>query len=321
MQGLYNSLLAAALIFTASTAQAFPDRPVRLVLGFAPGGAPDVIARVVAKQLTSQVGQSFVLDNRAGANGVLAADIVANANPDGHTLLVTPGAFAVNPSIYRKLPFDPIRSFAPVTNLCLSEALLLVINPALPARSVQELIQLAKQPGAKFAYGTSGVGNVTHLAGALFAVRTGTNLTHVPYKGGGPMATALMSGEIQLALTNPATIIGQIKTGRVRALAYNGPARTPLLPDVPTMKESGVSGMEMIPSWYGVFAPAKTPPAVVDKLHAEIKTAIADRGVRDAFTGLNVQADGRPPAEFKAFVVEAIGRYGELVKMAGIPKE
>lgn len=321
MQGLCNSLLAAALIFTASTAQAFPDRPVRLVLGFAPGGAPDVIARVVAKQLTSQVGQSFVLDNRAGANGVLAADIVANANPDGHTLLVTPGAFAVNPSIYRKLPFDPIRSFAPVTNLCLSEALLLVINPALPARSVQELIQLAKQPGAKFAYGTSGVGNVTHLAGALFAVRTGTNLTHVPYKGGGPMATALMSGEIQLALTNPATVIGQIKTGRVRALAYNGPARTPLLPDVPTMKESGVSGMEMIPSWYGVFAPAKTPPAVVDKLHAEIKTAIADRGVRDAFTGLNVQADGRPPAEFRTFVVEAIGRYGELVKMAGIPKE
>jgi tripartite-type tricarboxylate transporter receptor subunit TctC len=315
------ALLAAVLTVFACPAHSFPDRPVRLVLGFAPGGAPDVIARVVAKQLTSQVGQSFVLDNRAGANGLLAADIVANANPDGHTLLVTPGAFAVNPSIYRKLPFDPIRSFAPVTNLCLSEALLLVINPALPARSVQELIQLAKQPGAKFAYGTSGVGNVTHLAGALFAVRTGTNLTHVPYKGGGPMATALMSGEIQLALTNPATIIGQIKTGRVRALAYNGLARTPLLPDVPTMIESGVSGMEMIPSWYGVFAPAKTSPAIVNKLHAEIKTAIADRGVRDAFTGLNVQADGRPPAEFKAFVVEAIGRYGELVKMAGIPKE
>ena len=313
--------LAAVLICAASAAQAFPDRPVRFVLGFAPGGAPDVIARVVAKQLTAQVGQSFVLDNRAGANGVLAADIVANANPDGHTLLVTPGAFAVNPSIYRKLPFDPIRSFAPVTNLCLSEALVLVINPALPARSVQELIQLAKQPGARLAYGTSGVGNVTHLAGALFAVRTGTNLTHVPYKGGGPMATALMSGEIQLALTNPATIIGQVKSGRVRALAYNGPTRTPVLPDVPTMIESGVNGMEMIPSWYGVFAPGRTPPAIVNKLHAEIKTAIADRGVREAFTGLNVQADGRSPAEFNTFVLEAIKSYGELVKLAGIQPE
>jgi tripartite-type tricarboxylate transporter receptor subunit TctC len=314
-------LPAAALIFFASTADAFPDRPVRLVLGFAPGGAPDVIARVVARQLTLQIGQSVVLDNRSGANGILAAELVANANPDGHTLLVTPGAFAINPSIYRKLPFDPIKSFAPVTNLCLSEALLLVIAPTVSAQSVQELVQLAKRPGAKLAYGTSGVGNVTHLAGALFAARTGTNLTHVPYKGGGPMTTALMAGEIQLAFTNPATIIGTIKAGRVRALAYNGPARTPLLPDVPTMIESGVNGMEIIPSWYGVFAPARTPATIINQLHAEIGTALADRAVREAFIGLNVQADGRTPAEFRTFVVEAIKRYAELVKLAGIPKE
>ena len=234
---------------------------------------------------------------------------------------MTPGAFAVNPSIYRKLPFDPVRSFVPITNLCLSEALLLVVHPTLPARSVQELLQLAKKPGAKLAYGTSGIGNVTHLAGALFAVRTGADLTHVPYKGGGPMATALMSGEIQLAFTNPATIIGAIKSGRVRALAYNGPARASLLPDVPTLIESGVKGMEMIPSWYGVFGPAKTPEPIVNRLHAEIRMAISDRGVRDSFTGLNVQADGRSPAEFRAFVLEAIKRYGELVRIAGIPKE
>src|SRR5262249_20597111 len=156
---------------------------------------------------------------------------------------------------------------APVTNLCTSEALLLVVNPALPAQSVQELVQLAKRPGAKFAYGTSGVGNVTHIAGALFAVRTGTSLTHVPYKGGGPMTTALIAGEIQLAFTNPATIIGAVKSGRVRALAYNGPARTPLLPDVPTVVESGIKGMEMTPSWYGVFAPGRTPAAIVSQLH------------------------------------------------------
>jgi tripartite-type tricarboxylate transporter receptor subunit TctC len=316
-----RNLLAALLLSTALPAFAFPDRPVRWVLGFAPGGAPDSIARVVSRQLTVQIGQSVVLDNRPGANGIVGADLVAKANPDGYTLLVTPASFAINPSIYRKLPFDSIRSFEPVTNLCFSEALLLVTSPAVPAKSVQELIQLAKRPEAKFAYGTSGVGNVTHLAGALFSVRTGTNLTHVPYKGGGPMTTALISGEIQMALTNPATIIGAVKGGRVHALAYNGPSRTPLLPDVPTMIESGVTGMELTPSWYGIFAPAETPAAIVNKLHAEIKTALDDRGVRDGFTALNVQPDGSSPAEFKSFVAKAIKRYAELVKLAGIPQE
>jgi len=324
MRLLRDSVLPLTAVLLCSIpfpAQGFPDRPVRWVLGFAPGGAPDSIARVVSRQLTAQMGQSVVLDNRPGANGIVGADLVAKANPDGYTLLVTSASFAVNPSIYRKLPFDSIRSFEPVTNLCNSEALLLVTSPAVPAQSVQELIQLAKRPGANFAYGTSGVGNVTHLAGALFSVRTGTNLTHVPYKGGGPMTTALISGEVQMALTNPATIIGAVKAGRVRALAYNGPARTPLLPDVPTMIESGVTGMEITPSWYGVFAPAKTPAAIVNKLHAEIRTALGERSVRDGFAALNVQPDGSSPAEFKSFVAKAIGRYAELVKLAGIPKE
>jgi tripartite-type tricarboxylate transporter receptor subunit TctC len=316
-----QALIAAALAFAAAPACAFPDRPVRFVLGFAPGGAPDVIARVVARQLTAELGQPVVLDNRAGANGIVAAEMVANANPDGHTLLVTPGAFAINPSIYRKLPFDPVRSFAPVTNLCLSEALLLVTGLAVPAQSVRELVQLAKRPEAKFAYGTSGVGNVTHIAGALFAVRTGTALTHVPYKGGGPMTTALLAGEIQLAFTNPATIIGTVKGGRVRALAYNAATRTPLLPEVPTMIESGVTGMDMPASWYGVFAPARTPTATMNRLHDEIRSALGQKSVQDSFAGLNVQADGRPPAQFKLFVIEAIKRYAELVKLAGIPKE
>lgn len=321
MRNLLLSLLSALLCSTALPAQGFPDRPLRWVLGFAPGGAPDSIARVVSRQLTTQMGQSVVLDNRAGANGIVGADVVAKASPDGYTLLVTPAAFAINPSIYRTLPFDVIKSFEPVTNLCFSEALLLVTSPTVPAKSVQELIQLAKDSGAKFAYGTSGVGNLTHLAGALFAVRTGTTLTHVPYKGGGPMTAALIGGEIQMALTNPATVIGAVKAGRVRALAYNGPARTPLLPDVPTMIESGVSGMEIAPSWYGVFAPARTPAAIVNKLHTEIKTALGERSVRDGFTALNVQPDGSSPAEFRAFLTLAIKRYAELVKLAGIQPE
>ncbi len=316
-----SPLLAALLMALTVPAHSYPERPVRWVLGFAPGGAPDTIARVVSRQLTAQLGHPVVLDNRPGANGIVGADLVAKANPDGYTLLVTSASFAINPSIYRKLPFDAVRSFEPVTNLCMSEALLLVTSPTLPAQSVQELIRLAKQPGAKLAYGTSGVGNVTHLAGALFSVRTGTNMVHVPYKGGGPMTIALISGEIQMALTNPATIIGAVKSGRVRALAYNGPARAPLLPDVPTMIESGVTGMELTPSWYGLFAPAKTPAAIVARLHAEIGAALGNRGVRDGLAALNVTPDGRPPAEFKSFVAASIKRYAELVQVAGIQPE
>ena len=318
---MLRPLLAALLVSITFPAQAYPDRPVRWVLGFAPGGAPDAIARVVSQQLTAQLGQSVVLDNRPGANGIMGADLVAKASPDGHTLLVTSASFAINPSIYRKLPFDAIKSFEPVTNLCMSEALLLVTSPSLPAQSVQDLIQLAKRPGAKLAYGSSGVGNVTHLAGALFNARTGTSMVHVPYKGGGPMTIALISGEIQLALTNPATIIGAVKAGRVRALAYNGPARTALLPDVPTMIESGVTGMEITPSWYGLFAPAKTPAAIVGMLHREIKSALGNRGVREGLAALNVEPDGNPPAEFKSFVAASIKRYAELVRLAGIQPE
>ncbi len=317
----WQALVAVLFVLVACPVHSYPDRPVRWVLGFAPGGAPDAIARIVSQQLTAQLGQSVVLDNRAGANGIVGADLVAKASPDGYTLLVTSASFAINPSIYRKLPFDTIRSFEPVTNLCNSEALLLVVSPTLAAQSVQELIQLAKRPGAKLAYGSSGVGNATHLAGALFGVRTGASLVHVPYKGGGPMTIALISGEIQMALTNPATIIGAVKSGRVRALAYNGPARTPLLPDVPTVIESGLAGMEMSPSWYGLFAPAKTPAAIIGRLHAEIGMALGNRGVRDGLAALNVTPDGRPPAEFKSFVAASIKRYAELVRIAGIQPE
>ncbi len=311
-----------ALIFSnLASAQEYPNRPVRWVLGFAPGGAPDAVARIVTPQLTAQLGQSVVLDNRPGANGILAADIVAKSSPDGYTVLITSAAFAINPSIARKLPFDAIKSFEPVTNVASSEALLLAISPSVPANTVQELIQLAKRPGAKFAYGSSGVGNVTHLAAALFAARTGTSLTHVPYKGGGPMTVALISGEIQIAISNPGTLIGQVRAGRVRALAYNAAARSPLLPNVPTMIEAGVQGMELDPSWYGVFAPAKTPAAIVNRLHSEIRNALKAPAIREGLASISMEPVGNAPSEFKEFVERAIKRYAELVKLAGIEQE
>ena len=302
-------------------AQDYPARPVRWVLGFAPGGSPDSVARIITPQITAQIGQSMVLDNRPGANGILAADIVAKSNPDGYTLLITSAAFAINPSIARKLPFDAIKSFAPVTNIASSEALLLAISPSVPANTLQELIQLAKRPGAQFAYGTSGVGNVTHLAAALFAARTGTQFTHVPYKGGGPMTVALMSGEVQMAISNPGTLITQVRAGRLRALAYNAPARSPLLPNVPTMIEAGVSGMEFDASWYGVFAPAKTSAAIVNKLHSEIRIALKAPAVRDSLAAIGMEPVGSAPAEFSAFVEKSIKRYAEVVKLAGIQPE
>ena len=285
------------------------------------GGTPDSVARIVTPALTAQMGQSMVLDNRPGANGILAADIVAKSNPDGYTLLITSAAFAINPSIARKLPFDTIKSFEPVTNISSSEALLLAVSPSVPANTVQELVQLAKRPGARLAYGTSGVGNVTHLAAALFAARTGTQLTHVPYKGGGPMTVALMSGEVQLVMSNPGTLVNQVRAGRIRALAYNAPTRSSLLPNVPTMIEAGVSGMEFDSSWYGVFVPAKTPAAIVNKLHSEIRNVLKTPTVRESLTAIGMEPVGNTPAEFKVFVERAIKRYAEVVKLAGLQPE
>ncbi len=319
MRGLATFFLAAVAL--AAGAQDYPQRPVRLVLGFAPGGAPDSVARVLGQQLTAQLGQSFVLDNRPGANGIIGADLIAKGAPDGYTLLVTSASFAVNPAIYRKLPFDPMRDFAPVTNICISEGLLLVVNQGFPAQAVQELIALAKKPGAKFAYGSSGIGNVLHLAGALFSARTGTPMVHVPYKGGGPLMNALIGGEIQFMFGNPATVLPQIRGGRLRAIAYNSATRAALMPEVPTMLEAGVSGMEMDPSWYGVFAPPKTPPALIARLQREIKAALAVPQLRERLIALGLEPVGNTPAEFSAFVAAAIKRAAALAQLAGIERE
>jgi tripartite-type tricarboxylate transporter receptor subunit TctC len=314
------SLLAAVLLATTASApaQTFPSKSIRWVLGFAIGGAPDNIARVVAQQLTTQIGQSVVLDNRPGANGVMGTEMVANSNPDGYTLLVTSASFAVNPSVHKKLPYDSIKSFAPVTNLASSPGMLLLVNASSPAQTVQQLIELAKKPGSKLAYGSSGVGNATHLAAELFNARAGTQLVHVPYKGGGLVANALLANEIQVMFTNPATIIAQVKAGRVRPLAYNHTSRAPFLPDIPTMAEAGVKGMEMDPGWYGVLAPAGTPAAIVSKLHAEIRAALYEPGVKERLAGLGVDPVGDPPAEFRQFLLGAIKRAAELVRIAGL---
>lgn len=300
--------------------QNYPSRPVRLVVPSG-AGAPDTIARIVGQQLAAQLGQPFVVENRPGANTIVGTDIVAKAPPDGYTLLVTSAAFAVNPSIYKKLPFDPLRDLAPVTNLCALDAFILTVNPSVPAHSVQELIALVRKPGSRFSYGSPGIGNTIHLAGALFNSRAGIEMVHVPYKGGAPTVSALLGGEIQMMFANASLALSQIKAGRLRALGVTGRSRLTYLPDVPTMTEAGVPGMEIDAGWFALFAPGSTPPEIIAKLHGEARAALANPQVREKLLAQGFGPVGNSPAEFRQYVESEIRTYAEMARLAGVQPE
>ncbi len=307
--------LAAALSMDGF-AQTYPSRPIRLIVPFPPGGTPDSNARTLTGPMERSLGQNIVVDNRAGANGIIGMETVAQAAPDGYTFLYTTVAFIINPAVYKRLPFDVIRDFAPVTNVAIGLGYVIVVNASVPAKSVKELIALARNPGKPLGYGTSGVGNPQHIAGELFNVRAGTTLMHVPYKGAAQAMIALLGGEVQAMFMPPTSALPHIKSGKLRILAYTAAKRWPAMPELPTVAEAGVPGYQFDGAWHGIFAPAKTPGAILARFQSEVRRAIKTPQAREFLVAGGFEPIGDSPDEFRKFVAAELRKWAELAKIA-----
>ena len=308
-------LLACQVLCGEAFAQAYPARPVRVLVGFTPGGGVDINARLLAAKLSEIFGQQFVVENKPGAGTNIANETVAKSTPDGYTLLFTSPAVAINMSLYKDPHYDALRDFAGVS--VFSESTNLLVVPAsLPARSVKDLVAMAKEKPGSLNYSSAGQGTTQHLAGELFKLRTGTNIVHVPYKGSAPAMTALIAGDVQLAFINPVAAGPHVKSGKLRALAVAGAKRTALFPDVPTMKEAGIEGVEVV-LWYGLLAPKQTPHNVVQTLAGAVAKATHDPEVLKRLAADGAEPVGNTPEQFDKQLREDVAKYGEVVKVSG----
>jgi tripartite-type tricarboxylate transporter receptor subunit TctC len=301
-------------------AAGYPNRPIRLIVPSTPGGSVDMLARTIGPRLNERWGQQVVIDNRSGAGGVIAAELTAKALPDGYTLIMaTIASMATNVSLSRNLPYDPVRDFAPIT-LVASQQLVLLANPGFAAKSVPELIQLAKAKPGQIAFATAGNGTGGHLTGELLKLLAGIDLLHVPYKGSAPALVDVISGQVPLTFISVITGLPQIKSGRVRALAVSGRRRSPALPEVPTMAEAGVRGYESS-TWYGVLAPKATPRGVVMKLNGEIVAILRLPEVKDRLLAEGAEPVGNSPEQFGEFIKSEIAKWGKVIRAAGLRAE
>jgi tripartite-type tricarboxylate transporter receptor subunit TctC len=316
-------VIAAVIISYASagwTADAYPTKSVRFLVGFPAGGANDLVARALAARLTPRLGQQVVVENRPGANGNIATQLVARAAPDGYTMLLGSAAsLVISPAMYRELPFDPLNDFAPITQ-AVGVSSLISVHPSLPPRSVKELVALAKKGPGKLNFGTPGTGSIAHLAAELFLRTADINMVHVPYKGGAPAVIDAMAGQVECLVSLMSTAGPQVKAGKLRGLGVTSVARQPSLPDVPTVAESGYPGFEAS-GWVGLAFPAKTPDAIVERMHKESVAVLSMPEVRKQLEDVGLDPAPSSPEAFRAYIKAEHVKWGKLIREAGIKGE
>ena len=317
-------VLPAALAWAGCAAPvaaqpAFPSKPVRIISPFPPGGGNDALCRIVAHRLGENLKQQVIVENRAGANGIVGTEVAARSAPDGYTIVLIPSGHAVNATLYRKLPYDSIRDFSPIT-LAGSSPLVLAVHPSLPVRSVKELLALARSRPGQLTYGSAGIGSSGHLGGALFEALTGARMLHIPYKGMSVAITDLVSGQISLTFGTSLSVVPQVRAGRLRALATTGAERSPALPDLPTVAEAGVPGYEAS-LWYGFVGPARIPADIVQRLNSAIVAVLQLPDVRERLASQGVDPQHNTPEEFAKLLVADLERWAKVLQRAGIQPE
>jgi tripartite-type tricarboxylate transporter receptor subunit TctC len=311
------ALVAAALIPLSAPAQQYPSRAIRMVIGFPPGGGTDIVGRIVAQKLSESLGQQVLPDNRGGASGQIGTELVAKAPPDGYTVLMAHiAALAVLPSLVAKLPYDPVRDFAPISLAAIAPNLL-VVHPSLPVRNVKELVALARSRPGELQFSSVGSGSVQHIAGEMFKLQAKVSMLHVPYKGSGQSIIDLVAGQIHMDFGAIPPVLSHVKSGRLRSIAVTSETRFSLLPEIPTIAESGLPGFDMS-TWWGLVAPAGVPKEVVPRLHTETARLLRQQDVREKLANVGAEAVGNSPEEFAAFIRAERTKYARVVKDAQI---
>jgi tripartite-type tricarboxylate transporter receptor subunit TctC len=315
----FHALLGLTVLAAAGAAPAadtYPSRPIKVIVGYPAGGANDTIARSIGEELSKDLGQPIVVENKTGAAGTVGADAAAKSTPDGYTLFMAAGAHALAPSLHKNLTYDIVKDFQPIS-LAAIGTYMLVVHPSVKATSVKDLIALAKANPGKLNYASSGVGAPPHLAGVMFQKMTGTQLTHIPYRGDTPAITDLLAGQVQLTFISPGPVLPHVQAGKLRALAMTSAKRSAVMPDLPTLDEAGLKGYAL-GTWWGLLAPTGTPKPIIDRLAKAMTKATSVAAVKERFAKLAFEAHGNSPAEFTAFIKEEVVRYAEIAKAAGV---